>query len=580
MRKVFNSIFIAIALMMVVSCSEVADTVVFGTIRTAETDNPVAEAIAIKDGKFIYVGDKNGAMSFIKEGVTEVIDYTDKGMVMPGCTDGHAHYLSIFALSNQKDPLVIGHDDGKAELLKKLDEAAQKAVANKKHSMFSMGWNYFGIMADKPTLAELDAATHGVSTVLLDATGHHVLCNSECLRRSGILGDDGEVLIKEIEGGLLELDENGYPTGYINERATGYVIRMGGVDPDEIVDDALAETAIIKSQELLLSTGYVSFVEGWSNNYNTPRFYPTAKRLDDEGKLCMLMSMTYEVEPWQKNISEEIDHLASLKKEYGTMHVRPEYLKIFMDGCVENCTGAMSKPYKDGTIYKNFWSVDRLADITRECNSKDLTLHIHSMGDVAIKEVADAYIKGGDGVHRNCIVHLRNPRKEDYKRFADNNIACTGGFTWHVAENGALETLSEFLDEEYVNHSYPIKSFFDAGVKVSSHSDYPANENSPQDPFGIMEVSVSGQMIDPATGAPTVVFDPDELVTLDQVFQALTINGAWQVGLEKERGSIKVGKWADFVLADQDVFKCPVTDIHKTKVVSTYFEGKKVYQAK
>lgn len=376
------------------------------------------------------------------------------------------------------------------------------------------------------------------------------------------------------------MDENGHLTGFVDERVTGYPMRMGGIDPDEIIDDDVVSIALEKSQELLLSTGYVSYMEGWSNVFHPSKFYEVANRFDKEGKLKLLLSMSYEVEPWQKDMSEQIDNLASLKMKYETQHVHPQYLKLFMDGVVEITTGSMFNPYKTGVVYNSHWSVERLADITRECNAKDLTVHTHVMGDKAIAEATDAYIKGGDGIHRNCLVHLRNLRQEDYKRIAENNIACTAGITWHNINELTLSVLPNYIDEEYVLHAYPIKSFFDAGIKVSSHTDYPANGVCPQDPFGIMEIAMTGQMIDPATGRPSPLYDPDELVTLEQVLQALTINGAWQLGLENERGSIKVGKYADFVLTDKDVFKCPVTDIHNTKVVSTWFEGEKVYQAK
>ena len=556
-----------------------ADTVVYGTIRTAETGNPVAEALAVRDGKFVYVGDRSGAAAFVKDGVTRVIDHRGKGMVMPSCTDGHAHYLLPFTLDNMKGGVRFNAEDGKAEVLRKTEAAALEARKNGKQSLFGFGWNYFIIMQDKPTLKELDAATHGVSTVIFDAGGHRAFCNSECLRRCGITDGKGNVLISKIDGGVLELDKKGYPTGFADERVTGYLTRMGGINADETVDDRLAETALLKAQELLLSTGYVIYMEGWSNMLHPAKYYEAANRLDKEGKLKIILPMTYEVEPWQKNMSGEIDHLVALKRKYGTRHVRPEYLKIFMDGVVETRTGAMSKPDKYGQIYRSFWSVDRLAEITRACNAKGVTVHTHVMGDAAITEATDAYIKGGDRIHRNGLVHVRHSRKEDFRRFAENNIACTAGMTWHVANSeGERELMSSFLDDEYIDHAYPIKSFFDAGVRVTSHSDYPANEVCPQDPFGIMAIAVSGQMPDPATGELTKPFCTEELVTREQAFQALTLNGAWQVGLENERGSIKVGKWADFVLADQDVFACPVTDIRRTKVVSTWFEGERVYQ--
>ena len=577
-----KKIIYAIAILLAVGCSKAADTVVLGTIRTAEEDNPVVEAIAVKDGKYIYVGDKAGVEAYIKDGVTRVIDHTGKGMVMPGCFDGHAHYMMTIALANMKGGLLFAHEDGKDEILKKVDAATLEAANAGKHCLMGFGWDLYAIrMAGsvKITLAELDAVTHGISTALFDSGGHNMFCNSECLRRCGIIDDKGNVLITKIEGGLLELDENGYPTGFVDERVTGFLTRMGGLIPDEIIDDEVSSIALEKSQELLLSTGYVSYMEGWSNAYHPSKFYEVANRFDKEGRLKLLLSMSYEVEPWQKDMSDQIDYLVSLREKYSSSHVRPQYLKVFMDGVVEASTGSMYKPYKSGIVFNSHWPVDRLADITRECNAKGITVHTHTMGDKAIAEAADAYIKGGDGVHRNCLVHLRNVRKEDFQRFAENNIACTAGITWHVTDDLTLAVLPDYIDEDYVLHGYPVKSFFDAGVKVSSHTDYPANGTCPQDPFGIMEIAVTGQMIYPYTGEPTPEFDTEELITLEQALQALTINGAWQLGLENERGSIKVGKWADFVLADRDVFNCPVTEIHNTKVVSTWFEGEKVYQS-
>ena len=561
-----------------------ADTVVYGTIRTAEEDDPVVEAIAIKDGRYVCVGYEDEVATFVKDGVTKVVDHRGKGMVMPGCTDGHSHYLNTFAMKNMKGGVLFDIWDDKDAVLQKLSEATQKASDAGKMSLCGFGWNSQIILANKLSRTELDGVTHGVSTVIFDSSGHHAFCNSECLKRSGIIDDKGDVLITEIDGGVLELDKDGYPTGYVNERVTGYLTRMGGIDADELIDDAVAEDAICKAQELLLSTGYTMALDGWSNNLHPRRFYEVAHCMDTNGTLRLVLPMTYEVEPWQTNMTSEIEYLALLNEKYGTRHVLPEYLKVFMDGVVESRTGATTKPYqkdgKDAFVYKSFWAVDRLADITEKCNAKGLTVHTHVMGDAAIRETVDAYIRGGDGTHRNCLVHLRNVSTNDvndFQRIADNNIACAAGLTWHATDTDFDNILKQFLCDEYVKHAYPMKSFLDAGVRASAHSDYPANIPSPQDPFGMMQVAVTGMIPDP--GELDYPFDTDELITVEQAFQMLTLNGAWQMGLENERGSIRVGKWADFVLADQDVFACAPNDIHKTTVVSTWFEGEKVYQA-
>lgn len=172
MKRIIYTIAVTLAM---VNCYNAADTVVYGTIRTAEEDNPVVEAFAVKDGKYIYVGDKAGAETYIREGVTEVIDHTGKGMVMPGCFDGHAHYMMIMSLANMKGGLLFSNEDGKAEILKKVDVAALEVLKAGKHCLMGFGWDMYGIRmsgAEPITLAELDAVTHGISTALFDSGGH------------------------------------------------------------------------------------------------------------------------------------------------------------------------------------------------------------------------------------------------------------------------------------------------------------------------------------------------------------------------------------------------------------------------
>jgi len=121
--------------------------------------------------------------------------------------------------------------------------------------------------------------------------------------------------------------------------------------------------------------------------------------------------------------------------------------------------------------------------------------------------------------------------------------------------------------------SYPMKSFFDYGINLSSHTDYPALSGSPDDPFSIMEIGVTGVYY-PENAKP---WWTEELLTREQALVALTINVAKQMFIEDERSSIKKGKYADFLLVDKDVLSCPVTEIHTAKPVATYFEGQKVF---
>ena len=144
-----------------------ADLVVFGRIFTAE-DSQLAEAFAVKDGRFIYVGGRKGAEAFIEEGKTEVLDYTGQGLVMPSCGNGHAHYFTGHAM-----PMVGAVVEAKGDVNKFLTEtvpdAVKKAKANGINTVFGFGWDYHLIHDRLPTRQQLDAiqAAHGQHRVLL-----------------------------------------------------------------------------------------------------------------------------------------------------------------------------------------------------------------------------------------------------------------------------------------------------------------------------------------------------------------------------------------------------------------------------
>ena len=148
-------------------------------------------------------------------------------------------------------------------------------------------------------------------------------------------------------------------------------------------------------------------------------------------------------------------------------------------------------------------------------NANGIVMHIHAVGNKGVNRVVNAYINGGKAEMRNTIVHLRNVNEPDYKRMADNNIYVTSGMIWHHYSDAELE-----------------------------------NGNT---------------------------WWPEELVTREQALTAMTINCAKQMFIEDERGSIKEGKYADFLLVDKDVLTCPVTEIHTARPEATYFEGKKVF---
>jgi len=545
----------------------VADLVVFGKIFTSENDR-IVEAFAVKDGKYVYVGDRKGAEAFVKEGQTQVLDHTGKGLVMPSCGNGHAHYSMGYA-THSVGTIVGGHDDVDKFLAEIVPDAVKKARETGATSIFGFGWSVMLFTENMPTRQQLDDICDDIPIYFADEEGHKGIVNTICLVNAGIMDKDGNVLKTEVRGGEIVMGDDGTPTGFLKEQAGTYVRSF--LDNKKLFPVDIAKENMAKIQEQMLSEGYTMYMDGWSPYFYNDHLYQAAKQVDEAGDMHIILGLSYEIESWM-NVDEALAKADEAQK-YRTTHVLPNWVKLFMDGTVEGSTGFVDPLYPDGHQGLANWEEDEVTDITRKANAKGMAMHIHTMGNKAVNRCINAFVNGGKDELRNTIVHVRNVNDPDWQRMADHNIYSTSGMIWHHFPTGAPEILKTLVPAGMEDKSYPMKSYFDYGINVSFHSDYPALSGSPDDPFGIMEISVTGVM-DPEKESP---WWTEELITREQAITALTINCAKQMFIEDERGSIKEGKYADFLLVDKDVLSCPVNEIHTAKPEATYFEGKKVF---
>ena len=558
---------------MFASCNSkpTADLVVYGKIYTAE-GNQVVEAFAVKDGKYIYVGDKAGAEAFVEKGKTEVIDHTGKGIVTPGCGNGHAHYTLGYAI--QTVGTVIGYEDSPEKFLKEIVPAAvKKAKDSGAKAIFGQGWNLFTFKDKMPTRQDLDAICSDIPIYIADEEGHKGLVNSIMLVKAGIMKEDGTVLKKEIRGGEIGIAADGTPNGFLSEQAGTYTRSF--LDNESLFSIDIAKATMKSVQEHLLSEGYTMYIDGYSTYFFNENIFKAAQQIDKAGDLHIVLGLTTELDSWMD--TDKVLTKAGDAKKYASTRVKPNWLKIFIDGTVEPGTGFVEPLYPDGHQGVVLWSEEELTDITRKANEKGVTVHAHVMGNKGVNRIVSAYINGGKDEMRNTLVHVHQVMADDYQRMADHNIYVTEGMLWHHFSNDKQELLKAgYVPKGMETKSYPMKSYFDHGINMSSHSDFPALSGSPDDPFGIMEVAVTGVYY-PEQAKP---WWPEELLTREQALTALTINVAKQMFVENERGSVKEGKYADFLLVNKDVLTCPVTEIHEAKPAATYFEGKKVFENK
>ena len=544
-----------------------ADLVVYGMIFTAE-GNQMAEAFAVKDGKYVYVGDKAGAEAFVEDGKTEVIDYTGKGMVMPGCGNGHAHYSLGYAIQSVGTVMSM-EDDVNKFMTEIVPAAVKKARETGAKCVFGQGWNMIEFPKNMPTRQQLDAICSDIPIYFADEEGHKGLVNTIALVNAGIMKADGTVLKKEMRGGVIGMGADGTPNGFLSEQAGTYVRSF--LDNENLFSIDIAKANMAKIQEQLLSEGYTMYLDGYSSYFFNDNFYKAAQQMDQEGNMHFVLGTSWELDSWM-DVDKTLDKAAATKK-YESEHIRTNWLKLFMDGTVESGTGFVEPLYPDGHQGIPNWSEEELTDITRKANAKGITMHVHVMGNKGVTRIVNAYVNGGKDEMRNTLIHVFGVNKEDYQRIADHNIQVSEGLLWHHATDKLQAELMQILPEGMKDKGYPMKSYFDYGINVSSHSDFPALSGSPDDPFGIMEIALTG--VYHAENAKP--WWTEELLTREQALTALTINVAKQMFLENERGSISAGKYADFLLVDKDVLTCPVTDIHTAKPAATYFEGKKVF---
>ena len=561
------SVVIGMGLLASCQSKDSADLVVYGKIYTAE-GNQIVEAFAVKDGKYIYVGDKAGAEAFVEEGKTEVVDYTGKGLVMPGCGNGHAHYSLGYAIQSV-GTIMSMEDDVNKFLTEIVPGAVKKAKETGAKAIFGQGWNMIEFPKNMPTRQQLDAICSDIPIYFADEEGHKGLVNTIALVNAGIMKADGTVLKKEMRGGEIGMGADGTPNGFLSEQAGTYVRSF--LDNENLFSIDIAKANMPKIQEQLLSEGYTMYLDGYSSYFFNDNFYKAAQQMDQAGQMHFVLGTSWELDSWM-DVDKTLEKAAATK-QYESPHIKTRWLKLFMDGTVESGTGFVDPLYPGGKQGIPNWSEEELTDITRKANAKGITMHVHVMGNKGVNRVVNAYVNGGKDEMRNTLIHVYGVSKEDFKRIADHNIQVSEGLLWHHATNELQAELMQILPEGLKDKGYPMKSYFDYGINVSSHSDFPALSGSPDDPFSIMEIALTG-VYHVENGKP---WWTEELLTREQALQALTINVAKQMFLENERGSVKEGKYADFLLVTKDVLTCPVTEIHEAKPAATYFEGKKVF---
>ena len=540
----------------------IADKVIYGNFCTVDENNPKAEAVAIQDGQFVYVGTAAGVKEYVGKDTEE--ERYEQGMILPSFVDGHAHgnlggsRMLLMCSLNGSTTL-----EENRERLKAFVEAHPEMDV-----IQGIGWNDATFGPNGPTAAMIDDLTD--KPVMLIDFGHHSYwLNSAAMKRKNITKDTPDVA-----DGVIIRDADGNPTGCFREGSKIYF--------EDLVYHFSVEQykkAVLAYQDVFLAGGVTMLFDPMVNmDYGWENLMEACRQLDAEGKLKIHLHGGYQVFV-DKNPVQDVEHAAELREKYKGKNFAVDNIKILLDGVLESRTGYMNEPYSDSDDgYRGMlrFDPDTLAATVKKANELGFTTHIHTIGDGAIRVALDAFEKAGTVPdNRPALTHLQLVDPADIDRMAKLGVVVVANPFWFLKDPTYHQKLSvPYLGEERAENQYPMKAFFDKGLVVTQGTDYPVTLDI--SPLNGMQTAVLRYL----PGRPETLLNPKERVNLSQMIKAATWNGAYELKCEDRLGSITVGKEADMVVLDSDITACDSEKISDANVLGTMIGGEWVYTAK
>ena len=539
-------------------------------IFTSDKDNPQATALVVKDGKFVYVGDEAGLSEY--EG--EVTDLGGR-FIMPGIIDSHVHVTLPVGFEYAE----IGERiecQGKQELMDIMSDYIAKHPGEKRYR-FLFDRRYLN--GEEVTKEDLDKICPDTELQIQEAEGHSIWANSKLLERHGITDDTPD----PVPGLSYYVRKDGHVTGNIIEGSAEIPIVLDSAMDltDEQIDAAL-QRWIDFSVDAGVSCVFDSGIPGYNEFHE--RVYKRLRDLDMQGKLPVYIDGCYVIAS-HREVEEGLRELKRFRNEYNSEHLKVHTLKIFMDGTQTLHTAALVTPYADtGETGVTAFNVEELADLLRKLNEEGLDLHLHCGGEAASRVALDAVEKVrkelGDAYHvRVTCAHLITQHDDDLGRFAKLGVFANYTPVWHADDP---RPLAPILGEERVLKMYRSKTVWDTGALVTWSSDSIAFLDFMQwNPYQGMEIGMTRQITEKTRHYPfkrtAEVLPPlNERMSIEEMLLGYTINGAIQLGIESQKGSIKAGKDADFLVFDNDLLTAEQEGFSYNSPKDVYFHGKKV----
>ncbi|MFM9911025.1 MAG: amidohydrolase [Chitinophagaceae bacterium] len=569
MRNSSLFLFILLTLSLISGCGSssspeiVADLVLNNAqVYTVNKNQPVAEAVAIKDGKIIFVGSNADAKKHTSQ-KTELIDCKGK-FVMPGFIEGHGH---IHGLGSSLMSLNLMQAKNWDEIVSMVAAATNKAKPG--DWIVGRGWhqekwdrapakNYLGY----PYHQELDKISPNNPVILVHASGHSVYVNAKAMELAGIRPSTPNP-----KGGDIVKDKSGIIVGVLEETAQQIAGNAYG-NWIELQSEASRKAQWIESirlaEEDCLKKGVTSFQDAGSS---------------------------FQQVQWMKELAQQnkfkIRHWAMVREGYASLqksknifpitnegggYLTVKSVKVSLDGALGSYGAWLLEPYTDraGWLGQNTFSIDSLRAIAEFCWANNLQLCVHAIGDRANRETINLFAeqikKDKNKDHRWRVEHAQHVSPAEIPRFKEWNVIASMQSV-HCTSDAPFVP-KRLGDKRASEGAYMWKAFLNAGVVVTNGTDVPVED---VDPFNCYYAAVTRKTKNGDA------FYPAQCMTREEALYSYTMANAFAAFEEKEKGSLEIGKYADIIVLSNNLITCKEDEIRSTKVISTIVEGKVRY---
>jgi hypothetical protein len=545
--------FAILALMMVPQAAppvEPADRI-FISARgySGDPDNPRFDALAVKGGRILAVGKHSPVLEAHKGPRTELIDLKN-GYVFPGFIDAHAHFGGLGRFKRQLDAKGAKSFE---ELVALAKERAAKATP--REWILGGRWDHASWgMKEFPTHHKLSEAIPDVPVLLSRVDGHAALANRKAMELAGITRDTPDP-----PGGDILRDAAGDATGIFVDAATDLFKRA--IPPRAVP----LETAALDAQEACLQVGLTGVHDMGVSLEEVDAYQGMAA----SGKLKIRLYLVLADHP---GVAETL----ATRKPVAGDRVTLRAVKLFQDGAMGSRGALLLEPYSDKPVNDKgepnvglrVGDTEKLRAVSAAAIKHGWQVCVHAIGDRANREVLDAFEAAGAKEARFRIEHAQCLSPADIPRFGKLGVLasmqpthCTSDMRW----------AEDRVGKERVKGCYAWRSLLDAGARLAGGSDFPVESENPLLGF------IAAVTRQDAEGKPPGGWHPDQRLTREEALRLFTLDAAYAGFEEGVRGSLRPGKYADFVILSGDLLKVPDAELAKLRVARTVIAGETVY---